>query len=178
MPTCRLCATEKPDVEFHVRRDTGRHRTDCIKCRANARDRWTAEHPEVRKRAQKFYYKRNKKAQSARARAWAVANPQKVHATHLKRTFGISSADYAAMLGKQHDCCAACGKPESVIDTRSGKIRRLHVDHDHRTGQVRGLICTRCNMATGFLQDDPIRADAIAAYLRAKTNGIKVMEVA
>jgi hypothetical protein len=50
---------------------------------------------------------------------------------------GITDADYAAMLARQYGGCAICGRPP--------KTRRLHVDHDHRTGAVRGLLCHRCN---------------------------------
>lgn len=52
---------------------------------------------------------------------------------------GITEADYNAMLAAQGGGCAICGNPP--------KTRRLHVDHDHKTGRVRGLLCFRCNRA-------------------------------
>jgi hypothetical protein len=55
------------------------------------------------------------------------------------KQLGVSDEDYAAMLEAQGGGCAICGaKP---------KTRRLHVDHDHATGKVRGLLCHRCNRA-------------------------------
>jgi hypothetical protein len=55
------------------------------------------------------------------------------------KALGVSDADYAAMLTAQGGHCAICpSEPKS---------RRLHVDHDHRTGAVRGLLCHRCNRA-------------------------------
>jgi hypothetical protein len=52
---------------------------------------------------------------------------------------GVSDADYEALLAAQGGGCAICGNPP--------KTRRLHVDHDHKTGKVRGLLCHRCNRA-------------------------------
>jgi hypothetical protein len=49
----------------------------------------------------------------------------------------LPPGEYAAMLERQHGVCAICGNPP--------KTRRLDIDHDHRTGAVRGLLCHRCN---------------------------------
>ncbi len=55
------------------------------------------------------------------------------------RALGVTDADYERLLKAQHGHCALCPtKP---------KTRRLHVDHDHATGRVRGLLCYRCNRA-------------------------------
>ena len=63
------------------------------------------------------------------------------------------------MLSEQDHRCGACGEP--FTDHRS-----THVDHDHATGRVRGLLCRDCNLAGGFLHDSPDRAEKMAAYLR------------
>ena len=52
---------------------------------------------------------------------------------------GVTDDEYEGMLAEQGGVCAICGSPP--------KSRRLHVDHDHRTGAVRGLLCFRCNRA-------------------------------
>lgn len=52
---------------------------------------------------------------------------------------------YTALRESQGDLCAICGKPETIIDNRSGKTRSLSVDHDHNTGEIRGLLCFICN---------------------------------
>ena len=65
---------------------------------------------------------------------------------HLRRTFGISQADYDTLLDAQGGGCAICGK-------RPGKIS-LNVDHDHETGEIRGLLCVGCNNALGQFHDD------------------------
>ena len=53
------------------------------------------------------------------------------------KQLGVTDEDYARMLDAQGGGCAICGNPP--------RSRRLHVDHDHRTGKVRGLLCFRCN---------------------------------
>jgi hypothetical protein len=68
------------------------------------------------------------------------------------------------MLAEQGDVCAVCNMPETHIDRRSGNIRELCVDHDHKTGEVRALLCSACNVALGRLNEDPARIRALADY--------------
>jgi hypothetical protein len=69
------------------------------------------------------------------------------YAAHLKRKFGITLADYDRLLDGQGGVCAICGesRPEE---------RTLHVDHDHVSGAIRGLLCFRCNNSLGDLRED------------------------
>lgn len=81
------------------------------------------------------------------------------------RAYGITVGDYDAMLAAQDDRCAICRQPETAR-SNGGRIRSLAIDHDHETGDVRGLLCHACNVALGYLDDAPERLDAAAAYLR------------
>lgn len=78
----------------------------------------------------------------------------------LRRSYGITQAEFNELLIQQGGVCAIC-KGE-----RSGPGKVFHVDHDHLTQRVRGLLCHRCNTAIGLLNDDPERAEGVAAYLR------------
>lgn len=60
-------------------------------------------------------------------------------ASHLLKKFGITEEQYDVLLRKQDGCCAVCLRPAA------GFAKRLCVDHDHFTGQIRGLLCTHCN---------------------------------
>jgi hypothetical protein len=79
--------------------------------------------------------------------------------SHMRRfrRFGITEAEIAALLARQKNRCAIC---KSAKPYGSGDWA---IDHDHATGQVRGLLCSKCNLALGLLGDDP---KAIAAALR------------
>lgn len=79
----------------------------------------------------------------------------------LKARFGITSDQYEAMLKAQGGVCAICKKPETARHN-DGRVRRLSVDHDHRTLRVRSLLCSRCNIAIGsFLENQHSLAAAI-----------------
>src|SRR5262245_49530249 len=80
---------------------------------------------------------------------------------HLKRLYGFSEVEYNEMYIRQGGRCAICEKVPEV----TGKNSRLHVDHDHRTGQVRGLLCYGCNIAMGFLGEDVDRFYKVMDYL-------------
>ena len=80
----------------------------------------------------------------------------------LRRKFGISLEDYESMLDEQHSRCLICGRHFSEV---GGKGDGLVVDHCHKTGKIRGLLCSNCNTALGLLQEDPSSLRRAVAYL-------------
>lgn len=105
-------------------------------------------------------------AMRAQARDWARRNPDRHKESRLRLSYGITFADYQRMLTEQLGGCAICGAAHCKdFDPRSGKPRKLHVDHCHATGAVRGLLCSNCNKAIGLFHDAPERLRAAAAYL-------------
>ena len=75
---------------------------------------------------------------------------------HLRHRYGIGQAEVDAMVAAQGGTCAVCpGKPE-------------HVDHDHKTGQVRGILCSLCNQALGNARDDVVILAGLIRYLRSE----------
>ena len=87
------------------------------------------------------------------------------HAQVLREKHQLTPADYARMLAEQNALCAVCGEPETARG-RGGNPRRLAVDHDHRTGDVRRLLCHRCHSVTRAVADDPALLDKVRDYLR------------
>lgn len=73
----------------------------------------------------------------------------------LKPRYGITIEEYDTMLAAQAGVCAICKQ-----NPPNGRILKLAVDHDHATGEVRGLLCQRCNMALHFLENGSWRDEA------------------
>jgi len=107
-----------------------------------------------------------KKAQAA----YRARNREKIlkqrRGSNYKSKYGITVEDYERMLRSQRGRCKICRRKASEFK------RRLHVDHCHITGKVRGLLCAGCNLAVGHLEKDPVRAAAILAYLADHTSDI------
>jgi hypothetical protein len=99
----------------------------------------------------------------ASARRYRASHKEKLSDFERQRRYGLSAADYQAMLARQGGRCAACKK-------KPGPKSRLEVDHCHLTGRVRGLLCTKCNTMLGMGDDDPDRLRAGIAYLEAAGN--------
>ena len=78
----------------------------------------------------------------------------------MVRKYGLTMAEFEAMLASQGGVCAICGGPPN------GPGKRYHVDHCHDTKKVRGLLCGKCNTAIGLLNHDPARLRAAAKYLK------------
>jgi hypothetical protein len=110
-----------------------------------------------------------------RVRQWALANPAKVQKrialmrgsdkkrladrkSYLKRKYALTIQEYDAMLAAQNGVCAICNRPRP-------ENRTLHVDHDHGSGEIRGLLCFRCNNALGDFEEQYELFQRAANYL-------------
>ncbi len=82
---------------------------------------------------------------------------ERAYAQKTFRKYGILLDDYEKMLATQKGHCAIC--------PRKPLKKRLNIDHNHKTGKVRGLLCFPCNYAVGMLGDSAQRAHALALYL-------------
>lgn len=106
------------------------------------------------------YSDRCKKCKSKWMREDRVKNNDKYRFQDLKQNYGITPTQYHAMFLDQNGVCAICKKPEPK------KRGWLHVDHCHRTGEVRGLLCGNCNTGIGWLGEDIKVLKASIEYLR------------
>lgn len=85
------------------------------------------------------------------------------------RRYRTTVEEYLDLLEKQNGACAICGEQERMILKKTGRPRRLSVDHDHVSGQVRGLLCGPCNQALGQFRDDSQICLKAADYLISRT---------
>lgn len=84
-------------------------------------------------------------------------------ASNLKRWYGITLAEYDRLLVQQNYCCAICNIPQEKLS------RRLDIDHNHKSGQVRGLLCSSCNTTLGKINEDIPTAESLVSYLKKWT---------
>ena len=85
-------------------------------------------------------------------------NHEKARDYQLKRKFGINTDEYDALLQLQNGVCAICFR---ICATN----RSLAVDHHHATGEIRGLLCGRCNRGLGFFNDNTTHLQSAIDYL-------------
>jgi hypothetical protein len=79
---------------------------------------------------------------------------EKIKDRRLKKKYGISLKEFTKLSENQFDSCAICQKKEPLC-----------VDHCHETGKIRGLLCTKCNTAIGFFEEDGFSLYKAADYL-------------
>jgi hypothetical protein len=112
---------------------------------AGIKREWRLNNPEASRTATERYRKHN---------------PDTARALHLRKTFGITLGRYHGMLADQGGRCAICGGSEP------GGRGSFHVDHDHATGAIRGLLCLRCNAMLGHARDDEAVLERAIEYVR------------
>jgi len=134
---CNNCKVEKPLSDFHFSKKT----KNSLKL-----------YPDSQCKACKYAY----------TRKWMKDNAEKNNAyntkSKLKNRYNITVDDYELMQSNQDGLCAICKAPP----TR----RRLAVDHCHQSNRIRGLLCDRCNLALGMLNDDLNIVEGIKNYLK------------
>ena len=84
--------------------------------------------------------------------------------TKLKNRYGITIDEYDEMFKEQEGVCAICKMPE--VKKLFGNVVRLAVDHDHKTGKVRGLLCYKCNSILGRFNDNILLFESVIRYLK------------
>lgn len=155
---CSKCLRDLPTDRFYPdRRMRGGIDSWCNECHGKSTSAWRA---------------RNRERVRQVTKRWRDANPDKARdmsrRTYLKATYGMSAAQYDAMVAGQGGVCSACLLPPSGRGPK-GRPPRLHIDHDHVTGRVRGLLCGKCNQALGLLRDSGAVAARLAAYVEPPT---------
>ncbi len=99
-------------------------------------------------------------------------NPDHYYGIRLERVFGISLEEYQEMEKNQDYKCAICNTTDPGTRKSKGALKsHFAVDHDHQTGEIRGLLCSKCNAAIGLLGDNLEGLEAATAYLRKHKHG-------
>lgn len=163
---CKKCTTAA-QLEYQKK-----NRPQYIEYQKNHYKENKAEYKEYRKRNahKRREWQRNRYKNDAEYREkvkqsvkdYREQNPLQKKNTDLLRMYGISLDDFNALLKKQKNSCAICGKSSNK------KTIFPHIDHCHKTGVVRGLLCTKCNMGLGQFNDNKAILLAAINYLEGK----------
>lgn len=142
MKVCKICSEEKPLSQFD--KNKGKrdgHRSECKICTRKYNKEWRTKNADLRRDAA------------------------------FKREYGIGLSDFNDLLSSQNHKCAICNNAESWRDYRNkDKPRNFCVDHDHKTGKVRGLLCGSCNVMLGRAKDSVELLQSAIDYLK-ENNG-------
>jgi len=106
--------------------------------------------------------------------SYSCKNCKALHTNkHQLKKFGLDEEQYNKILLQQNNCCAIC-KTDIGHYSKSNKKCRLAVDHDHKTGKVRGLLCNSCNRALGLLKDSITNLHSAIVYLKGSISTEKI----
>jgi Autographiviridae endonuclease VII len=161
MKRCSRCGEFKAlEAFYRATANPDGRRPDCKACSDARRKRRYLENPQREIERVRAWQRANPQ----RVRAWAARNRdkrlRKLRETHLRNKFGLTVEEYDEILEAQDGVCALCDSlPTPGIS--------LHVDHDHGTGEIRGLLCVRCNNALGLFREDPDLLKRAVRYVTA-----------
>lgn len=125
---------------------------------------WKAKNPERMRELQKAYVDRNRDRLKDYYRQWYLANKGRAQVTarRLKLAkYGLTLETFQDLVATQNGTCAICAEP----------MKLPAVDHCHRTGRVRGLLCRKCNSGIGMFMDDPSLLQRAINYLTSSSSG-------
>jgi len=130
--------------------------------RAKQHHDYYIKHKESVTQYQKAYRAKNSAKIAARQSAYNHAHRETIAETRLRMLFGRSAAKLRnAMLDHQGFQCAICAHPDGIGHGKCRATQRLAVDHCHFSGQVRGMLCSRCNRGLGYFTDPVTKRDSI-----------------
>ena len=143
MKMCTVCKVAKPFEDFY----------DGYKAK-NQRDVTNRKYP----------HSRCKECDHARVRVYHHKNKERITkqmlVSHRRRLYGLNEEEYNDMILSQNNLCAICNKPSD---------KTLHIDHDHETGRIRGLLCHSCNVGIGLFKEDVDSLASAITYLTSPT---------
>lgn len=157
MKLCRTCNETKDINEFHKQTNAkdGRY-LDCKVCTAVKNKAWYAANKTRHAETCASWYKKNRTHAISKGTDW-----------HYRSTYGISHEEFLALAQKQDNKCLICDVALTFAEKRP---TRAVLDHNHETGEIRGVLCNACNTGIGLLKDSPAVLLSAHNYLKGSTN--------
>lgn len=141
LKTCTKCGESFPNTSEYFYGYGGRRglKSWCKTCTAKAGKAWRASQPE-----------RAKAKSRANWKLYKLEHPDYMRDYNLRRCYGITLDEFDVLFAEQGYRCAICGVSN---EDYSGK-KSFHVDHDHATGAIRGILCHSCNIGLGNFKEN------------------------
>ena len=170
MKICTKCKKLKSVKKFY----TDKYRLDgytyhCKLCYKKYRKLYKNERAIYHKK----YYHKNKLKYIKKSLEWRRKNKIKLQKYHYKynkkyrlQKYNLNLQGYFRILKKQHGVCAICNKKQTRRGNNTNKLYLLDVDHNHKTGKIRGLLCGNCNKAIGLFNENILIFQNAIRYLR------------
>jgi hypothetical protein len=121
----------------------------CRVCVSQHEQAWRRANEEKAQGRSRAWRKANPEKVRETSRVWARNHPERVRGAYLRRKYGITLEDWVRAFRAQNGCCAICG------DKFGDDPKKTHVDHDHKTGEFRKLLCRNCNIGLGMFKSNP-----------------------
>jgi uncharacterized CHY-type Zn-finger protein len=151
MKICPKCGIKKPLSTYSKNK--------------NAKDGHVSECKACAKIRAAEYYSKNAQEIIKKTRGWAIDNPERrkeiARNSHTKRKYGITLEQEIAIKMSQNNKCAICNDELK---------KHAHIDHDHKTGKVRAILCLECNTGLGKFKENPKIFKSALKYLQKYSN--------
>ena len=155
--TCSKCKTTQLFTSFsRCKKSADCHTSWCKLCNSERVKKAYHKDVEVSRARDRTKHAKNRENKNAKSRTYYHANKDKYRNYHLKKCYGIKQVDYEMMLRYQQNKCAICN------DELNNK---LLVDHNHKTEEIRGLLCNSCNALIGYAKENPDILNSAIDYL-------------
>ena len=158
MPSCNKCGIELTDENWATSyKKTGLHK--CKNCRTDTFRKWVSDKKEKRNQQSRDRYKKDPEKIRRQNKEWADNNKDKVRSSKRKQLYKLTDIEYTKLLKSQNNKCWICKEKFEEVP---------HIDHNHNTGKVRGLLCRNCNLGLGHFIDSMYRVFKAFFYLLLK----------
>jgi len=155
--TCSKCGEHKPSSEFYQRNTGSSLHSVCKQCERDIARDWYYRNRDAAKKKYRDWRKQN----ADKIAEYRKRNRAKSYRQECSRKYGVAATWIDEQLVHQSGCCAICGSRFEW-----GKKQLCpHVDHNHKTGEVRALLCNRCNSVIGLTGESVTILKAMEEYL-------------
>lgn len=160
---CIKCKKTKNIEEFNQKsKGSATRKSYCKECQSEYNKQYRSKHLDKANAVKRQYYKDNIEKERLRNKNYHKRYPYRFY----KKCYGITIEQKKEMILKQNYKCLSCG-----TDLKLLKDKKVHIDHDHTTNKIRGILCSNCNTALGLLNENFDNAIKLSEYIRKFCNG-------